>query len=130
MKYPRARIAGAMIDFFEGDNRRIEHALKVWHYAETIAEKYPGYDEDILVAVSLLHDVGIKLSEDILGYNNGQTQEEYGPDAAEKILTELDFPSEKIGKVREIIGNHHSAPRYDYVELTILRAADAIVNST
>ena len=31
-------------------------------------------------------------------------------------------------KVCEIIGNHHSPSRYDYVELEILKEADRIVN--
>ena len=38
------------------------------------------------------------------------------------------FAPEKTERVCQIIGNHHSPVRYDYVELKILREADRIVN--
>ncbi|MEK7271019.1 MAG: hypothetical protein AAB215_08795 [Planctomycetota bacterium] len=55
-------------------------------------------------------------------------QEDYGPPAAEEILRAVGFPEEKIGKLKDIIGNHHSASRYPYPELEILKKADLIVN--
>jgi hypothetical protein len=64
----------------------------------------------------------------MLGYNNGKTQEEYGPPVAEGLLRDMGFPPDKIVKVCEIISNHHSRSRYDYVELRILKEADRIVN--
>lgn len=128
MIYLKAKICKALINYFDDDERRIEHALHVLKKAEQIAENKYGWDYDILIAVSLLHDIGIKKSESLLGYNNGRTQEEYGPTEAKKILQEIDFPVTKIQKVCEIIGNHHSPSNHDYIELKILKAADASVN--
>ncbi len=85
-------------------------------------------DYEILVASALLHDIGIKQSEEILGYNSGKTQEEYGPSIAEKMLNSIIFSPGKILKVCEIIANHHSPSRHDYIELIILKEADRIVN--
>ena len=85
-------------------------------------------DYDIVIASALLHDVGIKPSEEKFGYNNGKTQEEYGPPVAEELLRSIDFPGDKTAKVCEIIGNHHSPSRYDYTELRLLKEADRIVN--
>ena len=65
-------------------------------------------DSEIVIACALLHDVGIKQSEEELGFNNGKTQEQYGPPAAEAILGSISFPPQKIQKIKEIIGNHHS----------------------
>ncbi len=87
-----------------------------------------GADEEVITACALLHDVGIKTSEAELGYNDGKTQEKYGPPAAETLLRRIGFPDDKIPKVREIIGNHHSPSRFDYMELKILKEADQIVN--
>jgi HD superfamily phosphodiesterase len=128
MDYCKGKITKLLVDYFGSDFRRITHALDVLKYAEKIAEGTDGCDYEILVASSLLHDVGIKPSEEKLGYNNGKTQEEYGPPVAEKLLAGTDFPPEKITKVLEIIGNHHSRSRYDYVELRVLKEADRIVN--
>lgn len=128
MDYCKGKIVTLLTDHFENDFRRINHALEVLKYAEPIMENTPNCDYDIVIASALLHDVGIKPSEEKHGYNNGRTQEEYGPPVAEALLTKIAFPSEKIAKVCEIIGNHHSPSRYDYPELKVLKEADRIVN--
>jgi putative nucleotidyltransferase with HDIG domain len=128
MDYCKGQIAKLLIDYFRNDFRRITHALEVLKQAERIMEDTPGCDPEIVIAAALLHDVGIKPSEELLGYNNGKTQEKYGPPVAAELLTGIGFPEEKIIKVSEIIGNHHSPSRYDYVELRILKEADKIVN--
>lgn len=128
MECLRARLTRVLVGYFGGDDRRIEHALRVLHHAETISADRPSCDAEIVIACALLHDVGIKVSEEKHGYNNGRTQEEYGPPAAEALLESIGFPRAKIGIVKDIIGNHHSPPRFDYPELLVLKEADLIVN--
>ena len=129
MKYLRTEIIKLLINYFDNDNNRIEHALRVLYHSENIMQKYNECDQDIVIACALLHDIGIKISEEKYGYNDGKTQEEFGPDVAEELLSSISFPADKIEKVKEIIGNHHSKSRYDYVELVILKEADKIVNT-
>ena len=128
MKYCKGKITKLLVDYFQNDFRRITHALEVLKHAEQIMEKKEGYDYDIVIASALLHDVGIKPSEEIMGYNDGKSQEKYGPPVVEELLKSIAFPPEKIIKVCEIVGNHHSPSRYDYIELAILKEADRIVN--
>lgn len=128
MDYCKGKITKLLVDYFENDFRRINHALEVLKHAQEIMEKTPDCDYEIVIASALLHDVGIKPSEEKFGYNNGKTQEIYGPPVAASLLKNIGFPNEKIIKVCEIIGNHHSPPRYDYAELKILKEADRIVN--
>jgi putative nucleotidyltransferase with HDIG domain len=128
MKYLQARLTRILVDYFEDDDRRIEHALSVLRTTDTMIENYPGCDPDIVVASALLHDIGIKVSEEKHGYNTGVTQEQYGPPVAAELLMSIGFPSEKIEIVKNIIGNHHSPSRYDYPELALLKKADQIVN--
>jgi HD superfamily phosphodiesterase len=130
MEYCKGKIVKLLVDYFENDFRRITHALEVLKLAENIMVNFNDCDDEIVVAVALLHDVGIKKSEEILGYNNGKTQEKYGPPIAKTLLESINFPSAKIEKVCEIIGNHHSPSQYDYVELEILKKADRIVNKS
>lgn len=129
MKYLRAQLVRVLTEYFGTDDRRIEHGVRVLHYADRIVADHPGCDMDVVVASALLHDVGIKVSEEKLGYNNGKTQEQYGPPVAENLLYRIGFPPGKIEIVKNIIGNHHSPPRYDYPELEVLREADRIVNT-
>ena len=128
MDYCKGRVTKLLVDYFGNDFRRITHALEVLKHSEKIMENAESCDYDIITASALLHDIGIKQSEEVLGYNNGKTQEEYGPPIAEELLKSIDFPPEKTTKVCEIIGNHHSRSRYNYIELKILKEADRIVN--
>jgi putative nucleotidyltransferase with HDIG domain len=128
MDYCKGRVTKLLVDYFENDFRRITHALEVLKYAEKIMDNTENCDFEVLIAAALLHDIGIKQSEEILGYNNGKTQEKYGPPIVEKLLESINFPPEKTRMVCEIIGNHHSRSRYDYVELKVLKEADRIVN--
>lgn len=117
-----------MTDYFESDFKRINHALSVLKYSEIILKDKPDADEEIVITAALLHDIGIKQSELIHGYNNGKTQEEYGPPVAKELLDSIQFDRKKTTIVCNIIGNHHSPSRYDYPELKILKQADTIVN--
>jgi len=99
MDYCKGRVAKLLVDYFGNDFRRITHALEVLRYSEKIEEESGTCDHDVLVAASLLHDIGIKRSEEILGYNDGRTQEEYGPPVARDLLESIGFPGEKIRKV-------------------------------
>jgi HD superfamily phosphodiesterase len=128
MDYCKGKITKLLTDYFENDFRRITHALEVLKHSEMILEKTENYDYEVVVASALLHDIGIKKSEELLGYNNGRTQEEYGPPIAQNLLDSVGFPPDKIQRVCEIIGNHHSRSRHDYVELKVLKEADRIVN--
>ena len=122
------KIIEIMEKFFGEDLRRIKHAHGVWFEAKRIMSGKLGCDEDIMVACALLHDIGIKPSEEELGYNNAKTQEQYGPVVAGELLNQIDFPIEKLKIVKDIISNHHSPSRFDYLELEILKEADRIVN--
>ncbi len=128
MKFLKGRIVKLLVDFFEEDFRRIEHALAVLKEAEALMEKRSDCDADVVVAAALLHDAGIKPSERELGYNNGETQEKYGPPVVRELLGKIDFAPSSIQKVAEMVGNHHSPSRYDYPELEVLKEADRIVN--
>ena len=128
MDYTKGRITKLLVDYFGNDFRRITHALNVMKYAEQIMENHVDCDHELLLAATLLHDIGIKHSEELYGYNNGKTQEELGPPVAAELLASIAFPADKTTKVCEIIANHHSPSRYPYVELEILKQADRIVN--
>ena len=128
MNYLKARLIRQLVQYFGSDDRRIDHALRVLRYAEELAGERPGCDLEIVQACALLHDVGIKVAEAKHGYNDGPTQELYGPPVAAELLADIGFPTDKIEVVKHIIGNHHSRSRYDYPELAVLKEADRRVN--
>jgi len=69
MEYLRTKIIKLLINYFGNDNSRIEHALRVLYHSENIITKYDNCDQEIVIACALLHDIGIKISEEKFGRN-------------------------------------------------------------
>jgi hypothetical protein len=127
MRYPKAKLVRSLIDHFGDDDRRIDHALAVTRHAERILE-VEGGDEEIVLAVGLLHDVGIRPAEEQFGFNNGKLQEELGPPIAREILENLGLSEEKIDEACAIIGAHHTPSGVPGPNFPILWDADLVVN--
>jgi hypothetical protein len=85
---------------------------------------HPSCDPAIVIGSALLHDVGIEISEEGHGFNNGKTQEEYGPPVAGDLLVSIGFFPDNIEIVKHVIGSQHSASRYDYPKLAVLKDAN------
>ena len=63
-----------MIEFDYGDPKRIQHFIKVHSFSKLIGEK-EGLDTHtlfVLEAASILHDIGIRVSEEKYGFQNGK----------------------------------------------------------
>ncbi|MHB9036152.1 MAG: HD domain-containing protein [Armatimonadota bacterium] len=125
--YLKPKLIKALIDHFGDDDRRIDHALTVTYWAERILE-CEGGDRDVVLAVGLLHDVGIKPAEAEHGYNTGKMQEQYGPPIVRAILERIGLPEDKIDEACAIVGAHHTAAGVPGRNFPILWDADMIVN--
>ena len=120
----------AMVEYFHGDAKRIQHFMKVYTIAKTLAinEKLPSDMFHLLEITAITHDIGIKLSEQKYGSADGKYQEQEGPAEAEKLLTELGFEEDFIDKVCYLIANHHTYKGIDNKVHQILVEADFLVN--
>ncbi|MHB1456347.1 MAG: HD domain-containing protein [Armatimonadota bacterium] len=127
MEYLKTQLIKALITHFGDDDPRIEHALRVTAWAEKILEHEPG-DYDIVLAVGLLHDVGIKEAEARDGSASGKLQEKYGPAIARPILKSIGFTDQQIEESCAIIGNHHTPEGTPSRNFPILWDADMLVN--
>ncbi len=125
--YLKSKLTKVLISHFGDDDRRIEHALDVTKWVERISE-VEGGDREILIAVGLLHDVGIREAEAIHGHNTGKMQEQYGPPIVRRIMQDMDFPEEKITEACAIVGAHHTPAGVPGPNFPILWDADMIVN--
>lgn len=119
-----------MTAYFKGDKKRICHFTKVHSFA-TLISSLEGIDGDtkyILEAAALVHDIGIKPSEEKYGTCTGKQQELEGPPVAEKMLRRLDFSDEVISRVKYLVAHHHTYDCIDGIDYQILVEADFIVN--
>jgi len=119
-----------MMDYFGKDVRRINHALKVYSFASLIARKEVLQDSELLITdlASILHDIGIPVSEQKYGSCIGKYQEIEGPPIAREILGNLGASSEIVDRVCYLIGNHHTYTKIDGIDFQILVEADFLVN--
>ena len=123
----RDETIGAMKAVFGADTRRIEHAMKVLDFAETILAQERACRE-VVVAAAILHDIGIHEAERKHGSAAGRFQEIEGPPIARRIMEKLGYAEEAIAHVCRIVANHHSAHGIDTPEFRIVWDADWLVN--
>lgn len=127
MKTTKLQLIRAMETYFSGDMKRINHAHKVTEYAEELLEREGG-DYLMVVAASLLHDIGIHEAEKKYGSTAGKYQEMEGPPIAREILSKLGFPPDQNEEICLIIAHHHSPGKIDTLNFKILYDADWMVN--
>ncbi len=119
-----------MIRYYAGDPKRIQHFIKVYTFAKMIGEKekLPAGEQFILETAAIVHDIGIKPAEEKFGQCGGKLQEQEGPAAAQKLLTDLDYPEKVIARVCYLVGHHHTYDSIDDMDYQILVEADFLVN--
>lgn len=125
-----SELVSRMISWDAGDPRRIHHFLKVYAFAKTIGEreKLDAKTQYILEAAAIVHDIGIKLSEQKYGDCIGPHQEAEGGPAAKDMLSELGYPEDIVERVSYLVGHHHTYSEVDGADYQILLEADFLVN--
>ena len=124
------QIINAMIAYYAGDVRRINHFLKVYGFAKAIGEM-EGLDEstqEIIEIAALTHDIGIKNSEKKYNSSAGNYQQIEGPPEAKKLLERLGVESGIIDRVCWLIAHHHTYTDIQGIDYQILVEADFLVN--
>jgi HD superfamily phosphodiesterase len=124
------KILKEMIKYFDGDIWRINHALKVYTFADIISESenLPPKKRRILLTAAVVHDLGIKKAEEKYDSSAAKYQELEGPEQAEKILRNFNLDGEFTERVCFLVGNHHSYSKIDGIDFQILVEADFLVN--
>ena len=125
------QVINAMIAYYAGDVRRINHFLKVYGFAKAIGEM-EGLDEstqEILEIAALTHDIGIKNSEKKYSSSAGNYQQIEGPPEAKTLLANLGVESNFIDRVCWLIAHHHTYTDIHGIDYQILVEADFLVNA-
>ena len=119
-----------MIEYYSGDPKRIQHFIKVHSFAKMIGEleELDSNTQNILEIAAIVHDIGIKTSEEKYGNCNGKLQEQEGPAIAEPMLVTLNIDAKIIERVCYLIGHHHTYNNIDGLDYQILVEADFLVN--
>lgn len=121
-----------MTEFNEADPKRIQHLIKVYEFAHVIGVK-EGLDAEslrILDIASIMHDIGIRPSEEKYGKCNGKLQEQEGPAYAREMLAQFDDVTDmEVERVCYLIAHHHTYENVVGMDYRILLEADFLVNA-
>lgn len=123
-------IINEMIKYYAKDPRRVNHFLKVYSFAKAIGELEDLNEEtqNILEVAAVMHDIGIKVSEEKYNSSAGNYQEVEGPPVAREMLLKFNFEEKFIDRVCYLIGHHHTYSKIDGIDYQILIEADFLVN--
>ena len=124
-------VLDAMLAYYAGDVRRINHFMKVYGFAKTIGEmEHLSADEqETLEIAAITHDIGIKNSELKYGSSSGNYQQIEGPPEARKLLASLGLEASRIDRVSWLIAHHHTYNDIRDIDYQILVEADFLVNA-
>jgi HD superfamily phosphodiesterase len=123
-------VINTMIEYYAGDTRRIQHFLKVYGFSKAIGELENLSEElqEILEVAAVVHDIGIKVSEEKYHSSAGSYQQLEGPPVAREMLGKLGYDIEFIERVCYLIAHHHTYSNIDGMDYQILVEADFLVN--
>ena len=126
----KALLIKTMISYYANDPCRIQHFIKVHDFAGVIGklEKLGDEEQNILEIAAIVHDIGIKVSEEKYGNADGKHQELEGPVIARAMLETLDFEDSVIDRVCYLIAHHHTYTDINGLDYQILVEADFLVN--
>ena len=120
-----------MTEFNAGDPKRIQHFLKVYEFAHVIGIR-EGLDPEtlhILEMAAILHDIGIRPSEEKYGRCDGKMQEQEGPAYAKEILAQFpEVTAAETERICYLIAHHHTYNNINEIDYQILVEADFLVN--
>ena len=105
-----ARITEKMIAFSEGNIHDIDHFIRVWTYARTIAE-LEEIDSDtqyILEVAAITHDIACPLCREKYGNTNGKYQEEDSVPLVKAFLSDTGMTKAQIERIAYLVGHHHT----------------------
>ena len=90
-----------MIAFSDGNIHDIDHFVRVWNYAKTIAE-LEGVDADtrvVLEVAAIVHDIACPLCREKYGNTNGKYQEAEGAPMAADFLKDSGMTAAQTDRV-------------------------------
>ncbi len=124
------KIISAMIEYYKGDPKRINHFMKVYSFAKAIGseENINAKEQAILETAAIVHDIGIKVSEEKYNSSAGKYQELEGPAEAVKLLKGVGVDNDIVERAAYLVGHHHTYNNIDGIDYQILVEADFIVN--
>jgi hypothetical protein len=120
-------ITSAMTEYFDGDQKRIDNALKFLEFAGRILEKEEG-NPKVVIAAAILYDIGVHEAEREPGRIKGSDQEKDSLPTVRSILERSGSKKDIIEEVCQIIESHNYPEKIDTLNSKIVYDAFRLFN--
>ena len=126
-----AEVVRKMVEYSKGDLHDINHFMKVYAYAKTIAEgeNLSPEQQKLVEVTAVVHDIACPLCRVKYGNANGKHQEEESAALIEEFFADSDLPKEFVDRVSYIVSHHHTITGIDGIDYQIMIEADYLVNA-
>ena len=126
-----AEVVKKMVEYSKGDLHDINHFMKVYAYAKTIAEgeNLSTEQQKLVEVTAVVHDIACPLCRVKYGNANGKHQEEESAALIEEFFVDSDLPKEFVDRVSYIVSHHHTITGIDGIDYQIMIEADYLVNA-
>lgn len=126
-----SEIVVKMVKYSNGNLHDINHFMKVYAYAKTIAEceKVTPEEQKTVEIAAVIHDIACPLCREKYGNTNGKLQEKEGVILAREFLKGTGLPEEMTERIIFLVGHHHTLQEVDGIDYQILLEADYLVNA-
>ena len=120
-----------MIDYSHGNHHDINHFMKVYAFAETIAacEQLSPRVREITGIAAIIHDIACPLCREKYGDTNGKHQELESPPLVEAFFADLPVSRADVDRISWLAAHHHTDTNVDGPDHRILLEADFLVNA-
>ena len=117
-----AEVVRKMVEYSKGDLHDINHFMKVYAYAKTIAEgeNLSPEQQKLVEVTAVVHDIACPLCRVKYGNANGKHQEEESAALLEEFFAD---------RVSYIVSHHHTITGIDGIDYQIMIEADYLVNA-
>lgn len=120
-----------MIEYSKGNHHDINHLMKVYTYAKTIAEceKVTPDEQKVIEIAAIIHDIACPLCREKYGNTDGKLQEKESAVLVEKFLCGTGLSKAETDRLVFLVTHHHTPQEIDGIDYQILIEADYLVNA-
>ncbi len=120
-----------MVECSRGNRHDVDHFLKVYAYARTIAqgEKVPPEVQRTVELAAVVHDIACPLCREKYGDTSGKHQERESAALLRRFFQGTDLDRETLERVVYLVERHHTLTGVEGLDHQILIEADYLVNA-
>lgn len=120
-----------MLESANGNFHDINHLMKVYTYAKTIAEceAVTEKEQKTVEIAAIVHDIACPVCREKYGSADGNLQEKESAPLVEEFLKGAGLSEEMMSRIIYIVSHHHTPQAADGIDFQILLEADYLVNA-